>query len=191
MANSDELALNSLSPDSYLEEPANAEQVPLFGMQLQEVILWQLDAERVGRDLDVEEPSPDINWSVEVSMPVAGTTQSSAKINLDYRYPLEDAPAYTIHVELISLFTHPERTIAEGLLEVTDNEQNLNDDDLPPSQTQWPMNEYTIITLVWPYMRELVHQVQLRMRVPIFLLPTLDVTLVLQKKARSNPRSNP
>lgn len=145
-------------------------QLRLYPLQLRDLVLWQLDVKRADQPVQVQETDrPDMAWKVEIT-PLADVPGSSAaKLSLDYRFPGGETTAYTTHVELVGLFVPV----------------NIPEDDTKPTpssaltaseKSPEGLLDLNIVTsLMWPYLRELVHQLQLRMRVPLFLLPTLDV----------------
>lgn len=156
------------------EARSNAEQLPLYNWQLQDVVLWQLDVRRsripLGKD-SVE----DSHLNVNVEIAPSGQTNDvpAARLALDYAFPGNEPPGYSIHIELIGVFGQ-RQTLDEAGLEVQEAEE-FNADEGPTLKAQIPLNDYTVIALLWPYMRELAHQLQLRMRVQAPLLPTLDL----------------
>jgi preprotein translocase subunit SecB len=173
------------------------EAAPLYGLQLREVYLWQLSVERgdVPRDFEPSGP-PSVDWDLQISPPdpEANDEESdggalSAKLNLRYVFPATEPVAYRIHIEMVGVFFSLDAPAESSTDDNNESVQNAGSEDSSSISEDPPymyeLNPYTVTTLLWPYMRELVHQVQLRMRVPLFLLPTLNVAMLLQDRPPS------
>ena len=171
-----ELTASSQHENGEYEEagPTDDSSLPLYNLQLAEVVLWQLDIERTEHPIDLDESSvPDYSWGIERA-PDNDTGQPAAKLSMEYKFPAGQTPYYILRIELVGIFVH-------GLAAGEDQEEpqiaNARSQGGRARTTypQRPLNDYTVMTLLWPYVRELLHQLQLRMRVPLYLLPTLDV----------------
>ncbi len=149
------------------EGSPDVNELPLYGAQLAEVVLWQLNVERTEHPLTTEESSlPTFTANVNIAPSDDTQGQRAARLLLEYRFPVGETPAYIVHIELVGVFVQPT---------VSATTEDKETSETPRKLPQRELNDFTVMSLIWPYMRELLHQLQLRMRVPVFLLPTLDV----------------
>jgi preprotein translocase subunit SecB len=159
------------------EAGSNSDLLPFYDLQLRDVILWELNCERIRvspeSDKTTAPQAIDISWDVETLPGGQRRSGPAARLSLDYLSPLGKNIGYAIHVELIGIFTSS--SVSEGHAERVERAGPGISRKASSKQPQRPLNDYTVISLLWPYMRELLHQLQSRMRVPLRLLPTLDV----------------
>jgi preprotein translocase subunit SecB len=173
---------SSQQPEQTQDAGSLAVEMPIYGLQLIDVALWQMNIER--EESTVQPPPdahPNVSTNVEISLPDEHEART-AKLSLDFTFPAGQTPLYRLHIELIGLFAK--------LQPDQEDSQKVQSPVQPGSpkaerQPSRPLDDYTALVLIWPYMREIVHQLQLRMRVALFMLPTLDVAIMQAEKQAS------
>lgn len=163
----------SQQPTELTETGNRVGAMPTYRLQLYDVVLGQLNVMRNDGPVDMpEDPGPDITWDVEFGELAEGNGVA-AKLTLDYKFPDVAQPAYALRVELIGLFIG--QLAGSALTEEAESAGSQAPTNVAPSDPEQPLTEYNVVVMLWPYLREIIQQLQLRMRVPVYLLPTLDV----------------
>lgn len=151
------------------QEPRYIENPVLYGWQLTDVVLWELNVARTGNISKVTKAmQPAFRCVVDAAAPEPGRHQRIARMSVEYRFPQGDAPDYVVKVEQVGFFSN------SGIIQETSAGEH-GEHPIETRQPQIPLNDQTVMSLLWPYMREILQQIQLRMRVPVRLLPTLDM----------------
>ncbi len=163
-------------PKDISQEPETSEQqltssaqaqVPTFPIRFLDAVLYDLRITRFPDQAD-KFMSPGGNLQIEISKPLLVGQRMELAIGLRIQVPNPDEPAFIIEVKLNGIFE-----ITEGT-----DEQLINDFVV----TSAPF-------LIWPYARELIQNLTVRMRVLPLMLPTLDLRSQpqgpLQQEARA------
>jgi len=128
----------------------------LYAWQLKAVRVYEVQVQRFGRAEPAceGEPKPALTSEIRVSPVRGGLT---GRLSLTFAFPTAESPEYRLQCTLEGLF-------------------GPKDASVPPlSAEQLDVRLVsTILTLLWPYAREYMHDLMRRMEVPISPLPTID-----------------
>jgi preprotein translocase subunit SecB len=140
----------------------------LFPLQLTKVRLYDLRVERPARPRGASSAKePRLETQVRLALVRKSVV---GQLEVDLAFPNAEAPEYRLHLTL------------EGML------APASPSTPPPTKDQLDKRlACTLLTLLWPYARELAQDLMRRMEVEAFPLPTLAIQ-DLHKTAESAPK---
>jgi hypothetical protein len=140
----------------------------LFPLQLTRVRLYDVRVDRLARPAEAStSKQPRLETQVRLTL---GRKSVVGQLGVDLAFPNAEAPEYRLHLTL------------EGMLTPASPSTPL------PTKEQLDKRlACTLLTLLWPYARELAQDLMRRMEVEAFPLPTLAIQ-ELHKTAESAPK---
>lgn len=128
----------------------------IFPIQFVDVVLYDMN---INRNLDnmSEDQVVSVAINIEMASPVIQESRMEVAMKLAINIPTQESPLFAIKITLNGVF----------MLTNTDK-SSMNELAAEFAQTTAP-------SLMWPYARELLQNLSLRMRIPPLILPTLDL----------------
>lgn len=126
---------------------------PTFPLSFADVVLYDMSVERFPDNIrDVAVPSGSAN--AELASPLLHDDRVEIAMRVTIHFPDKERPMFIIRATLNGIFLFATAEAATLVPEFA---------------------KATASSLMWPYVRELIQSLSIRMRVPPLILPTLDL----------------